>query len=161
MASESDRERPGPHREIRARLVPLRFDPAARDRLAAHAEGAYPLEACGLLFGEREEPGGPRVTHVSRLPNHAKDPAGACLFAPDAPPDAPGRAGSRARRQGPAAAPLGAWHSHPDRVPLPSDRDLAAAYPGLLHATISVRRGRAGARCAWRVEPVGDGRRRA
>lgn len=144
MASVSDRAGAGAGTGIRARLLPLRFDPSERDRIARFAEAAYPSETCGLLFGTREPGGDVRVTRAVRVPNAAVSRTESYRFAADGP-------GSASRPGGGSEEVLGAWHSHPDRPPRPSARDLEGADPDLLYVAVSVRAGRAGARCAWRV----------
>lgn len=116
--------------------------------MSRHSEAVYPDEACGALFGVAVEGGGPLVTRAVPLPNSARlagegyriEPASlerACI--------------SAAER---AESLIGFYHSHPDRVASPSERDLETALPGAWYVTIPVRNGRAGARKVWFSGPA-------
>ncbi len=126
-------------------LAPLPLLPRIRDRIAAHAEETYPREACGLLIGSESRTGDVVVVDAVPVPNRAADPLRAFRLDPDL-----GEGGRALASDGPGARIVGAYHSHPDRPPVPSNEDLAAAAPGLWYVAVSVRGGRALGRSAWR-----------
>jgi proteasome lid subunit RPN8/RPN11 len=112
----------------------LVFPRAVRERLEAWAREGHPFEVCGLLFGRRE---GERVEIVDarRCPNAARERAhdrfeiaARDLMAAD----------REALERG--LALVGTWHSHPDGPATPSKLDRAAAWPGGVHAIVSVKR---------------------
>ena len=120
--------------------------------IAAHAEAAYPREACGLLVGQATSAGW-RVTawhpaenlHPEPLRHFELDPAAHISLL-------------RHLRQteGTPGAPclLGHLHSHPDTPAIPSPRDLAMAHdPTMLWLIQSVHQGRVAELTAWRVLP--------
>jgi len=116
-----------------------------RDQLAKHAEIAYPGEACGALLGRHDGLDLPAVTRAIPLPN--SDPSrgeGYQIGAADL-GLLPSDEGCRQELL------VGFYHSHPDRPPRPSERDLRNGVPGLLYVAVSVRSGRAGSRSAWIV----------
>lgn len=125
------------------RTVALVLSAQLRDQLAKHAETTYPDEACGALFGHADGSNSPIVTRLIPLSNsepsggdgYQISPAQLCELQPDG--------AVREERL------VGFYHSHPDRSPRPSRRDLQNGLPGLLYAAVSVRSGRAGARTAW------------
>ncbi|MDT8435432.1 MAG: Mov34/MPN/PAD-1 family protein [Gemmatimonadota bacterium] len=125
---------------IRPRLRPLPLPAGVRDRLARHAEAAWPAEACGILVGRADAGRDAPVDDAIPLPNLAGHPDRAWRLDPLA----------IAARVPPGGRLLGFWHSHPDRSPLPSRRDVALALPGFWQVVIAVSGGRAGARAAWR-----------
>lgn len=123
-----------------------------RDQMSRHSEAAYPDEACGALFGVAVEGGGPLVTRAVPMPNSARLPGeGYCIE-----PAALERACISAA--GREESLIGFYHSHPDRVASPSERDRETAMPGMWYVTIPVRGGRAGARKVWfSAAPAGPG----
>jgi proteasome lid subunit RPN8/RPN11 len=107
--------------------------------IRAHAEAAYPAEACGLLIGAEEGRGRLRVSAVRPSVNVAVearersfeiDPALLlCL--------------QRELRGGPNAV-IGLYHSHPDQPAQPSASDLAMAWQDrYVWLIVSVAAGRA------------------
>jgi len=119
-----------------------------RDQLAKHAETAYPGEACGALLGRSDGPYLPAVTRAIALPN--SDPAGGEGYRISRDDQCALFSEGRSREE----RLVGFYHSHPDRPPRPSERDLRNGIPGLLYVAVSVRSGRAGARTAWMVNPA-------
>ncbi len=138
--------------ELRA---PLPLPARLRDRIAAHAESAWPHEACGFLLGRSGHSRSPSVTRVARACNSALRPADGYRIGPDA-------LRTLVEETDPAGgdALIGFYHSHPDRAARPSERDLRLSVPGFWYVAVSVRAGRAGARCSWYVPlvPVAGGR---
>ena len=117
-----------------------------RDRIARHAEAAYPDEACGALFALRTGRSLPVVTGVLPLLNRASLRREA--FRVD-----PGELEQLCRaRHAVGESLVGFYHSHPDRSATPSRSDLELAVPGFWQITIPVIGGRSGARRAWRRE---------
>ena len=119
-----------------------------RDQLAKHAETAYPGEACGVLLGRPDGPDLQAVTRAIPLANSDPSPGeGYQILAADL-CVLPSDEGCRQELL------VGFYHSHPDRPPRPSERDLRNGVPGLLYVAVSVRSGRAGSRSAWMVNPA-------
>ena len=114
-----------------------------RDRLARHAEAAYPGEACGALLGSLDRSKFPTVTRAIPLRNSDPWTGDGYRISVDDLYELSTGDSSRDERL------VGFYHSHPDRTARPSERDLRCAVPGLLYVTVSVRAGRAGARMAW------------
>ena len=94
----------------------IEIAPAAWDALLQHAAAAFPHECCGLLLG-----GEGRVVDAHRARNVAGDPRR--RFRVD--PEDHFAAIRRARRDG--LAVVGAYHSHPEGEPRPSETDLGEA----------------------------------
>src|SRR5687767_10491356 len=109
----------------------------AEDEMRRHAQDAYPQEACGFLAG-RFESKDVRVVRARRAPNAAGGDRGASfalqprdlLAAQDA-------------LEGTGVEIVGFYHSHPDVPAAPSDADHAHAWPGYVHAIVSVLRSEA------------------
>jgi len=130
------------------RPAALLLSAGLRDLLAKHAETAYPDEACGALLGRPDGPDLPDVTRAIPLPNSDPSPGeGYQIRAADLRVLS---ADEGCRQE----LLVGFYHSHPDRPPRPSERDLLNGAPGLLYVAVSVRSGRAGSRFAWIVNPA-------
>lgn len=84
--------------------------------MRAHAEGAHPCEACGILLGE-----GARITAALAVANVHPHPETHFEIDPQALIDA-----HRAARGG-GAQVLGYYHSHPSGPAAPSATDRASA----------------------------------
>lgn len=123
-------------------------------QLTAAAEAAYPRECCGLLAGTGGPDGTVTVTRVVASANVADgdihdsfevDPKVRFDLMRDL-----GEIGDRPR--GPARL-VGHYHSHPDHPPLPSARDLAAAFePDLVWIILGVEAGAVTAVSASRLD---------
>ena len=121
-----------------------------RDGLAAHAERAYPNEACGAILGHARGIDAPVVTRTVPLRNSEPRSGEGYRIHPDDLHELLSADGRREERL------VGFYHSHPDRAGRPSEADLRDAVPGLLYVCVSVRAGRAGARTTWSaVESTG------
>ena len=117
-----------------------------RAQLFAWSAVEHPLEACGLLIGERVE-GEFRVAHAVRAANVA--PASRTRrFEVD--PVAVVAADDEARAAG--LELIGVWHSHPDRPAQPSEHDVRGAQAGWVHVIL----GAANELSAWSVDAVGQ-----
>jgi desampylase len=97
----------------------LRIARSLLDQILAEAMAAPDREVCGLLFGDDEA-----IAAVQPAANVAEDPARQFEVDPQALFNAirSGRAGG--------AKLIGHYHSHPNGVPSPSERDAAASEPG-------------------------------
>jgi proteasome lid subunit RPN8/RPN11 len=107
------------------------LDRASLDRARRRAAGAAPEEVCGLLF-RRHGAIGPHLRLVA-LRNRSPEPRRGFELDPGGWVAAEIRAGS---------APVGVWHSHPERPARPSAADLGGAWPGAWHLLIPVCGGR-------------------
>jgi proteasome lid subunit RPN8/RPN11 len=128
------------------RFEALPLPAAVRDRMARHAEAAYPEEACGALFGLPAGRSLPIVTDALPLLNQAQFPDEGFQVDP--------RELEQVCRtlKAPGEILIGFYHSHPEGSPRPSTLDVRFAPPGLWQITIPVVGGRSGARRAWRVD---------
>jgi proteasome lid subunit RPN8/RPN11 len=100
---------------------------AAVDDMVTHARSELPNECCGLLVGSADE-----VLWSVRARNLRPS---ASRFLID--PETHFAALRRAREAG--LAVMGAYHSHPETVAVPSARDLLeASYPEFLYVIVSL-----------------------
>ncbi len=144
----SDPARTGPRDyRIETLVLPVRL----RDQLAAHAESAYPDEACGVMLGKFFGSEVPVVTRAVPVRNSGPWTGEGYRIRADELYELTSAHDSRGERL------VGTYHSHPDRTARPSDRDLQNAVPGLLYLCVSVRAGRAGSRITWVAPPDGPG----
>ena len=110
------------------------LDRNLRRALEDHAHSDRPREACGLLGArEGDDPGTIRLVRYLPVRNLAADRD---HFAIDA--VAIARADRELRAAGLELG--GVFHSHPDQPPIPSDRDQAAAWPGMVYLILGVAR---------------------
>lgn len=91
------------------------------EQILAEAMAAPDREVCGLLFGDAAA-----ITAVQPAANVADDPARSFEVDPRAL-----FAALRSERAG-GAKVIGHYHSHPNGLAMPSERDAAAAEPGWL-----------------------------
>lgn len=126
-----------------SRASSVRIAKDDRQHLRSWAEAGYPYEACGLLIGEAT-PEGVRVEVVLQAPNIERERA-ADRYELD--PRAFLEADEQARARG--LDVVGFWHSHPDAAAVPSETDLAAAWPGYAYLIVTVRDGAAGDMRVW------------
>jgi proteasome lid subunit RPN8/RPN11 len=122
--------RPGTH---------IRRDVLAIIRAAARAE--YPNECCGVLVGRDDAVHGRFIAHVAAIPNERR---GRQFLIEDHTLRA---ADSAAAQDG--SLVLGFFHSHPDARALPSETDLALAWPWYTYVIVSAPAGDEIA--AWRL----------
>lgn len=101
--------------------MPVRISRVLLDAIISRAAASPALEVCGLLLGQGET-----VERIDHCDNVAVDPH--IGFEVD--PGALIAAHRAARTGGPRL--LGHYHSHPNGIAVPSDRDRAAAEPGRL-----------------------------
>ena len=119
-----------------------------RDQLAGHAESAYPLEACGALFGIPVGSELPIITRAIPLRNSNRKADNGYQISIGVLSQLSLEDRTSEERL------VGIYHSHPDRAASPSELDLRMGVPGLVYVTVSVRSGRAGARLAWIAGPT-------
>jgi cysteine synthase B len=106
------------------------------------AEGAYPDEGCGALFGPRQG----EVTSILPLHNVTDlEKRRRFLIGPKE------YRAAEARADELGLALLGFYHSHPDHPAEPSAFDLEHAWPNLSYIIVSVREGRSAERRSWRL----------
>jgi proteasome lid subunit RPN8/RPN11 len=113
----------------------------AEAEIRRHASETYPNECCGALIGSD---GG--IVEAYPLPNTTS--AGARRRFLIGPEDYR-LAEARAReRRGTLA---GFYHSHPDHPAVPSETDLAQAWPNLTYIIVAVLEGTPGDLKSWRL----------
>jgi desampylase len=103
----------------------LRIRRRVLDEVMAHAAEASPSECCGLLIGTAHA-----VEQAWRARN-LEDAPSAYLIDP-----ADHFAAIRLAR-GARMDVIGAYHSHPASVPVPSKRDVAEALPGFVYLIVT------------------------
>lgn len=129
----------------------IRLPIALFEAMQTTARAAWPLEACGLLLGQRRPgAGGDDVAAFYFEPtrNDAEDPRRGFVV----PPLELLAADQRARELG--LEIVGIWHSHPDAPPLPSRRDTAEAWEGYAYG---IHAAQAGATTELRFFTLRDG----
>jgi proteasome lid subunit RPN8/RPN11 len=120
--------------------MPVRISRALLDAIISRAAGSPAAEVCGLLLGQGEA-----IEQVEHCRNVASDSR--TSFEVD--PAALIAVHRAARKGGPRL--LGHYHSHPNGIAAPSDRDRAAAEPDSLWVIVA-----GGRVTAWRVASSGD-----
>ncbi|MEK7246377.1 MAG: M67 family metallopeptidase [Pseudomonadota bacterium] len=116
------------------------------------AEAAYPEEACGLLAGRRDGPGGLVVTGFRPSANVATTDRRETFEV-----DPAVRFALMREIEGTGAEIVGHYHSHPDHPPVPSAQDLEHAYePDLVWLITTVAEGKAGMTRGFAVAPDGS-----
>ncbi len=115
------------------------------------AEKAYPEESCGLLAGHADETGCVVVTRVRPSANVADGDRRAAFEV-----DPAIRFALMRELEGTGDRIVGHYHSHPDRAPEPSARDLAMVFePDFVWLIVQVANGRAQASRAFAVDSDG------
>jgi proteasome lid subunit RPN8/RPN11 len=119
--------------------------------LRLHCESAYPLEACGAIFGHGDGESEPwSIVEIRPAPNqHGDDQRRRYLV----PPEFQLLAEREASRQN--LDVIGYFHSHPDHPAQPSEYDRAHAWEGYLYAICAVAQGRATDFFAFALEQQG------
>jgi len=119
------------------------------DEIRAAAEHAYPHECCGLLTGHHHSGGRIWITGVHASANVTR---GSTLDSFEVDPALRFRLMHQSRDSQDSI--IGHYHSHPDKLAVPSARDTASAHePDLAWLVISVHRGRAQDIAAFVFEP--------
>lgn len=118
------------------------LDPEHLRQIVGAAEAAYPEEACGLLVGHRDEGPGAGTVHIAAVAESPNLAAGARAERFEVDPAL--RLRLQRELRGGAEGVIGLYHSHPDGVAQPSDRDLEAAWePDLVWLVTAVAKGQA------------------
>jgi len=119
--------------------------------IRVQCERAYPLEACGAIFGRGDGESEPwTVLAIRPAPNqHGDDQRRRYLV----PPEFQMLAEREARRQDQDV--IGYFHSHPDHPAQPSEYDRVYAWAGYLYAICAVARGKATDLNAFALEQQG------
>lgn len=115
-----------------------------RGELRGRALAARPLEACGLLLGERRA-GSTRVHAVREARNLRRSPTEFELDPADHL-----RIELEARSH--ELEVVGVWHSHPGGGGAPSARDREAAWPGWSYLIVGLEPGSDADLRSWRLE---------
>jgi len=132
-------------------LAALVLTPHQLAAIVAHAEAAYPEEACGLIVGRRKPRGVAEAARIEPSANVAAERR-RDRFEVDPALRFKVERGLRGSRD----AIIGHYHSHPDHPALPSGSDLASAYePELAWLIVSVAKGEARACTAHQPAPSG------
>ncbi|MAH85032.1 MAG: hypothetical protein CBB68_12360 [Rhodospirillaceae bacterium TMED8] len=123
------------------------------DQVTLAAEDAYPFECCGLLTGSRNNKQQTRVIRAVPSPNvTCGDPRVSFEIDPQIRFDLMRQIFGSSKNE----KIIGHYHSHPDRPPLPSARDLAMAYePELIWFIIGVSYGETVATAAHLLNSTG------
>jgi proteasome lid subunit RPN8/RPN11 len=109
-----------------------------------HAEKDYPMECCGVLLGQAE-PDGASVTRVVPTRNQQ---FGRPHDRYEISPQDLLQAMRLARKEG--VEVIGYYHSHPDRMAIPSSTDESSAWPEVSYVIVAVEKGNAGEVRSWR-----------
>ena len=113
----------------------------AETEIRRHASETYPHECCGALIASNGA-----IVEAFRLPNTTAEGARRrFLIGPEDYRLAEGRA---RECRGTLA---GFYHSHPDHPAVPSETDLAQAWPNLTYIIVAVREGTPGDLKSWRL----------
>ena len=124
----------------------ITFPAALLQQLRAHAERAYPDEACGLIVGRRAAGKSLEATRIEASANLAGEPARRFEIDPRLHLTL-----QRRLRDSPEAV-IGVYHSHPGGAARPSETDLAEAWEAdLVWVIVAVEQGRAGSVTAHRL----------
>jgi desampylase len=121
----------------------LRLPRALRETIIAHCLAAAPLEGCGLLLGSRAGPAG-AILEAWPVRNALASPE---RYEID--PEAVLAADRAARDAGRLL--LGAWHSHPGGVAVPSATDRDQAWPDWCYLIVGLADPAAPELRAWRL----------
>jgi proteasome lid subunit RPN8/RPN11 len=130
---------------VETRESTLVLPPAQRDQLERLARAVYPLEACGMLLGERDETGA-RVVAVRRARNVVAEHAGDRYEI-----DPAEHLALEHEAQALGLAVIGVWHSHPDRPARPSELDRASACEGWSYLIVALTREGVADLRSWRL----------
>lgn len=120
----------------------MKINENVKNKLINEAEGKYPYECCGFLFGPSED----KVHEMMSVKNkretdknrrflmHPNDYLKAETYAEDNDTNL-----------------LGVYHSHPDAESVPSDFDKQNALPNLSYLILTVRKGQFKQMQSWRM----------
>lgn len=130
----------------------VRLSTAVAAEIRQLCEQAYPLEACGAIFGQGDGDAEPwLVLGIRPAPNQHGDDQRRRYAVP---PEFQLQAERDARARGQDV--IGYYHSHPDHPPQPSEYDRAHAWFGYLYAICSVAKGSAQDLNAFTLDAAGE-----
>jgi [CysO sulfur-carrier protein]-S-L-cysteine hydrolase len=113
---------------------------AVIEAMIAHARAEAPLECCGLLLGRDD-----LIDESVRATNIRASPVAYCVDPRD-------HFAAIRRARATARRIIGAYHSHPSSLPIPSPTDVAEAFDSdLLYVIVSLERDEPDIR-AYRIE---------
>ncbi len=136
----------------------MKLDPEEIDikkvqqKIREHAEEAYPLECCGLLFGRTGKNGQLMIEESVRTENSSEKKETHFQIAPLE----MFRHETEQRERGYEL--LGFYHSHPDQPAVPSKEDVREMLPEMLYLILSVTEGEQRESRAWmKDQSMGEG----
>jgi [CysO sulfur-carrier protein]-S-L-cysteine hydrolase len=147
---------------IAVKVFDLEVSPALIEEIAQHAERDYPIEACGVVLGERDKSALVRVAAMKNVQDkyHRRDPIAFSRDGRDAfrfDDLEHMRVVERAEAEGLFEAAI--YHSHCDAGAYFSPEDRAMAVqdgiemiPGAIHVVVSVRQGKRSDMAAYRFD---------
>ena len=118
------------------------------DELKRQAVAAYPMECCGLLFANEGE--NAEVSACIPLENNAEEERAKGYYQID--PLELFRMEKEQRESGRSL--VGVYHSHPDRIAIPSVSDERGMIPGMIYLILSASSKRCMDIRAWSKEDV-------
>ncbi len=116
--------------------------------IAAHGERDYPYECCGLLLGNFAAEGLKLTKEVYAISNAREESARRNRFLIQPEEIMKGERYAESR----SLDILGFYHSHPEHPAVPSQYDLAHAWPTYSYVVVSVMAGRASDLRSWEME---------
>ena len=119
-----------------------------RNAIAAHGEGDYPYECCGLLLGSFSEQGGKVCSEIYPISNAREEQAkrNRFLIRPEELMRGEKYAASK------SLDVVGFYHSHPDHPAVPSAYDLDHAWPLYSYIVVAVKGGWAEDLMSWEMQ---------
>lgn len=126
----------------------ISIDEQQLSEIRAHGESDYPYECCGLMLGRFEADGRKTVSMTHPISNAREEQAKRNRFLIR--PEELLRGEKYAREKG--LDVIGFYHSHPDDAAVPSQYDLAHAWPTYSYIVVSVEQGRAADLRSWEME---------
>lgn len=125
----------------------LKIDKEVLNKMQEHAEGTYPDECCGFMYGEYHDEN-TRTVHTARPVTNAKEGDKSDRFQID--PKDYQKAERYALQQDMDL--VGVYHSHPNHPAEPSQHDLKQAMPVFSYVIISVKKEVADHTRSWRLD---------
>jgi proteasome lid subunit RPN8/RPN11 len=125
----------------------LRLPRAALASLRAHAQAAFPEEACGFLLGRADLHGTRKEVVLAQEAANQKQDERTRRYLIE--PAQLLQAEDAAQQAG--LDILGFYHSHPTGVARPSEFDRAHAWPWYSYVIVGVTAGKAGEVASWRL----------
>jgi proteasome lid subunit RPN8/RPN11 len=117
-------------------------------QICQHGERDYPFECCGLMLGRFENDRRKIVVEIYPISNSREEEAKRNRFLIR--PEELLRGEKYARKKG--IDVVGFYHSHPDDRAVPSQYDLAHAWPTYSYIVVSVERAQAADLRSWEME---------